>query len=407
MKRRAFVLLLDSFGIGESEDAADFGDTGSNTFAHIAQWCHDSRSTPLHIPTLNTLGLHAALVASCGHLGAGLPIIEKPEGAFGYAIEQSRGKDTPSGHWELMGLPVRFDWGYFSKPTNTFPQALLDAWCAQAKLDGVLGNCHASGTTIIAQLGEEHIRTHRPIVYASADSVFQVAAHEEHFGLSRLYEICEVARRLVDEYNIGRVIARPFIGTPGEFTRTTNRKDYATPPHDDTLFDLLFAHQREVIALGKTADIFSHRGITRVEKGGHLDSLCALTLQTLKDAPEGSLTFSNFVDFDSLYGHRRDIAGYANALETFDRWLHDFRQQLQPGDLVIITADHGCDPSFPGSDHTREHVPVLAFGPKITSGFIGARATFADVGQTLAAYLQVPALKEGESFLPLLLPEES
>jgi phosphopentomutase len=406
MPKRVCILLMDSFGIGASLDASRYGDEGANTFVHIHEACSrgecnikDIRRGPLILPNLTKLGLYHAAVSSSGSSFVNLATLPEPRGYYGYAVEQSLGKDTPSGHWELAGVPVTFEWGYFPEQPHCFPQKLIEAFIKQAGLPGVLGEKHASGTTILDELGEEHIRTGKPIVYTSADSVFQIAAHEEVFGLQRLYEICEIARDLVDEYQIGRVIARPFTGTPGFFKRTGNRKDYATLPPEKTLLDYLKAAGREVIAIGKIADIYAHQGITQTIKADGNMALFDATLAAMKTAPEGSLVFTNFVDFDSSYGHRRDIAGYAQALEEFDARLPELDALLQPGDLVLIAADHGCDPTFPGSDHTREHIPVLAYGPDFKETFIGRRDSFADLGQTLAEHLEIAPLSHGISFL--------
>ncbi|MBI5448445.1 MAG: phosphopentomutase [Gammaproteobacteria bacterium] len=402
---RAFILLLDSFGIGASLDAASFGDEGANTFGHIAQACAEGhadqaglRAGPLYLPHLNELGLGLAGLASCGQVIPGFIHPHTLKGAYGYGVETSHGKDTPSGHWEIAGLPVRYDWGYFPNSEPCFPDTLITQLIAQAHLPGVLGNKHASGTVIIDELGEAHLRTQKPIVYTSADSVFQIAAHEDAFGLERLYEVCRIARKLVDSYQIGRVIARPFKGEPGHFFRTGNRKDLATPPHAPTLLDKLVEAHHAVIAVGKVADIFAHRGISTIIKADGNDALFDATLKAMDTAPEGSLTFTNFVDFDSSYGHRRNVAGYAHALEKFDAQLPQFIKKMHPGDLAIITADHGCDPTWPGSDHTREHIPILAFGPSVSPRFIGRRDTFADIGQTLAAHLGIDALDHGVAF---------
>ena len=357
------------------------------------------RQGPLNIPNLTALGLYQATLASSATALIDLSTIPQPTGYYGYAVEQSLGKDTPSGHWELAGVPVRFEWGYFSRSNPCFPAKLIKQFLKRAKLPGVLGNKHASGTDILDELGEEHIKTGKPIVYTSADSVFQIAAHEVYFGLPRLYDICEIARELVDEYKVGRVIARPFIGESGALIRTGNRRDYATPPPAPTLLDHLQAMGREVIAIGKTADIFAHRGMTQTIKADGNMALFDATLAALKTAPEGSLVFTNFVDFDSSYGHRRDVAGYAHALESFDARLPSLQAMLHENDLVWIAADHGCDPTFFGSDHTREHIPVLAFGPKTTSHFIGRRESFADVGQSIAEHLKIQPLLHGVSFL--------
>ena len=406
MSGRACVLLMDSFGVGASLDAARYGDAGANTFAHIHLACSEGladikgvRQGPLQIPNLTALGIYHSTLASSAEALIDLSTVGEPAGYYGYAVEQSLGKDTPSGHWELAGVPVTFEWGYFPEKIPCFPPKLIESLIQQAKLPGVLGEKHASGTTILDELGDEHIRTGKPIVYTSADSVFQIAAHEQHFGLTRLYEVCEIARKLVDEYNVGRVIARPFVGESGDFQRTGNRKDYATCPPAPTLLDFLQSAGREVIAIGKTADIFAHQGVTQTIKADGNNALFDATLLAMKTAPAGSLVFSNFVDFDSSYGHRRNVAGYAKALEAFDAKLPELLASLQEDDLVIIAADHGCDPTFPGSDHTREHIPVLAFGPKVSSKFIGRRESFADVGQSIAEHLGIAPLLHGVSFL--------
>ena len=396
---RAVILVLDSFGIGATADAAAFGDTGANTFGHIAER-RAAAGRPLVIPNLARLGLLHAARDSCGSFPAGCDPDVVVTGAYGYAVELSTGKDTPSGHWEMAGVPVLFDWGYFRDPQRAFPAPLLAKLIERGRLPGVLGNCHASGTEIIARLGEEHVRTGKPIVYTSADSVFQIAAHEQAFGLERLLELCLIARELVDEYRIGRVIARPFVGKhAGDFVRTGNRRDYAVPPPAPTVLDKLVASGGEVIGIGKIPDIFAHQGISRAVKATGNAELFDATLEELGPAPDRSIVFSNFVDFDMLYGHRRDIEGYATALEYFDTRLPALLAQLRPGDLAILSADHGCDPTWPGSDHTREHVPVLAAGPGVPAGPLGRRATIADIGQTLAAHFGLPAMDHGTSFL--------
>lgn len=406
MSARVCILLMDSFGIGASLDAHRYGDEGANTFVHIYEECAAGRGDilgvrqgPLILPNLAQKGLFHAAMASSGLPFVNLADFSEPNSHYGYAVEHSLGKDTPSGHWELAGVPVTFEWGYFPDTDHCFPPQLIQHVIQQAKLPGVLGEKHASGTTILDELGEEHMRTGKPIVYTSADSVFQIAAHEDTFGLERLYEVCEIARTLVDDYQIGRVIARPFKGNPGAFKRTANRKDYATLPPAKTLLDFLKDAGREVIAIGKIADIYAHQGITQTIKGDGNMALFDATLDALKTAPSGSLVFTNFVDFDSSYGHRRDLPGYAHALEEFDARLTELDACLQPDDMVVIAADHGCDPTFPGSDHTREHIPVLAFGPKITGKFIGRRDGFADIGQSIAEYLKINPLSQGISFL--------
>jgi phosphopentomutase len=392
---------MDSFGVGSEPGAQRFGDAGADTHGHIRAACARGqadkpglRSGPLRVPNLDRMGLAAAAaLAATGKAG------EAHQGSFGIATERSRGKDTPSGHWEMAGVPVMEDWGYFPRTEPCFPRELTDALVERAGLPGLLGNCHASGTEIIERLGAEHIRTGKPIVYTSADSVFQIAAHETHFGLERLYRVCAVARRLVDRWNIGRVIARPFLGEkPGEFRRTGNRHDYATPPPEPTLLDRLKEAGREVVSVGKVADIFANQGITRQVKADGNMALVDATLKEAAVAPDGSLVFVNFVDFDTLYGHRRDVAGYAAALEAFDRRLPELERALKAGDLAVISADHGCDPTWAGTDHTREYVPVLAFGPAAQPGPLGRRDSFADIGQTLARHLGLASLKHGKAF---------
>jgi phosphopentomutase len=395
---RAIILVLDSFGIGATADADRFGDVGANTLGHIA--AQRAAVKPLKLPNLARLGLLQAAEDSSGEYPAGCSRDVEIIGAYGYARELSSGKDTPSGHWEIAGVPVLFDWGYFTKPTDTFPQELLDKLIARASLPGVLGNCHSSGTTIIEKLGEEHMKTGKPIVYTSADSVFQIACHEETFGLDRLYKLCEIARELVDEYNIGRVIARPFVGSNAKnFSRTGNRRDLTVAPPSATLLDRLVASGGEVISVGKIADIFAHRGITKKIKATGNAALFDATLEALRAAPDRSIVFTNFVDFDMLYGHRRDVDGYAAALEYFDGRLPELQSAMLPGDLLIICADHGCDPTWPGSDHTREHIPVLAYGAGVKPGSIGERETFADIGQSLASHFGLRPMDYGRSFL--------
>jgi phosphopentomutase len=395
---RAFLLVMDSFGIGGAADAAAFGDAGADTLGHIAERRLASGAA-LRLPNLERLGLGAAAAASTGAFPAGFARRDGFGGAWGFAVERSRGKDTPSGHWEMAGLPVAFDWAYFPAATPSFPKALTDALIERAQLPGILGNRHASGTQIIEELGAEHLASLKPIVYTSADSVLQIAAHEEAFGLERLYELCRIARVIADEYRIGRVIARPFVGPPGSFRRTYNRHDYAVPPHGSTLLDRLVERSRTVIGIGKIADIFAHRGISATIKAGDNESVHGATLAAAKDAPDGALIFANFNDFDSLFGHRRDVPGYAAALEAFDARLPAIEAALRPDDLAVLSADHGCDPTRRGSDHTREHVPVIAFGPGVTPRAIGRRESFADIGQTLAAHLGIAPLDHGIAFL--------
>ncbi len=398
--RKAIILVMDSLGIGATEDASRFGDTGANTFLHIAETCHRERPEPLYLPNLTRLGLYHATKESCGSYPAEYDTNIKLIAAYAHAAELSTGKDTPSGHWEMAGVPVLFDWGYFTDALDTFPQILLDELIQRAELPGLLGNCKASGTEIIAELGEEHMRTGKPIVYTSADSVFQIACHEECFGLERLMALCEISRELVDEYNIGRVIARPFTGdNKDNFERTGNRRDLAVPPPAATVLDKLAEAGGEVISIGKIADIYAHRGITKKIRATGNAELFDATLQAVVCAPDRSLIFTNFVDFDMLYGHRRDALGYAQALEYFDSRLPALIELMEDDNLLIICADHGCDPTWPGSDHTREHIPVLVYGSNITPGSLGRRDTFADIGQSLATYFGLPAMDYGSSFL--------
>jgi phosphopentomutase len=401
---RAFILVLDSVGIGAAPDAAAYNDAGADTLGHIAAACQNGaadsarREGPLDLPNLAQMGIANAYALSTGRMLEGLACAAQPIASYGCATEISKGKDTPSGHWELAGFPVLFDWGYFPRVTPCFPAALIEAFCQRADLPGVLGACHASGTEIIAALGEEHIRSGMPICYTSADSVFQIAAHEEVFGLERLYEICNVARALTEPLNIGRVIARPFIGSAAhDFQRTGNRRDYTTPPAQPTILDLATADRRDVISVGKIADIFGGSGTGQVLKASGNDALFDRTLEGADKLADGGVLFTNFIDFDSVYGHRRDVAGYAEALEQFDRRLPELRDRLASDDLLIITADHGCDPTWPGSDHTRERVPIVAFRNS-PGRSIGQRDTFADVGRTVAAHLALPDGIAGTAF---------
>jgi phosphopentomutase len=397
--KRALILVLDSFGIGATDDAARFGDAGANTLGSIARQ-RAAAGKPLQLPNLTRLGLMRAAEQSCGDRPAGTGAVDEVGGAWGYAAELSSGKDTPSGHWEIAGVPVLFDWGYFTDKTDTFPAELLDRLIDRGGLPGVLGNCHASGTEIIAELGEAHMATGKPIVYTSADSVFQIACHEETFGLQRLYDLCDIARELVDEYMVGRVIARPFVGTCSEdFVRTGNRRDLTVPPPAPTVLDKLVSSGGEVISVGKVADIFAHRGVTRKIKATGNAALFDATLEAFTNAPDRSIVFTNFVDFDMLYGHRRDVDGYAGALEYFDSRLPELTARMQSGDVLIICADHGCDPTWQGSDHTREHIPVLVYGQRIASGSLGRRDTFADIGQSLATFFGLAPMDYGTSFL--------
>ena len=392
-RNRAFLVVMDSVGIGGAPDASSYfnglvPDTGANTLGHIAQ------AVPLNVATLDQLGLGAALTLASGMTGPGLGAT--PTGAWGAATELSRGKDTPSGHWEIAGVPVPWDWHYFPDTDPCFPDDLVVDVCLAAGTGGILGNRHASGTTIIAQEGVRHLKTGWPICYTSADSVFQIAAHEQAFGLDRLLKLCaDIAPRL-HAMKVGRVIARPFTGTAESgFSRTSNRHDYAIAPPAPTLCDWVHDAGHHVYAIGKIGDIFSMRGIDEVRKGrdsvlmGHLRDL-------VRDGADRSLTFANFVEFDSEFGHRRDVAGYARHLEWFNAELSTLIPLLRPDDLLVLTADHGNDPTWVGTDHTRERVPVLVHG-------IGAKPlgqlAFMDIASSIAAHLGVPSQGPGRSFL--------
>ena len=404
---RAIILMLDSLGVGGAADAARFGDEGANTLGHIAAECAAGRADrgrqgALQIPHLIRLGLGHAVVAAGGEFPAGLQADGEPVAAYGCAAEISSGKDTPSGHWELAGCPVLFDWHYFPEPVQSFPAELLATLVRKGALPGLLGNCHASGTEVLDRLGEEHIRTGAPIVYTSADSVFQIACHEQHFGLERLYALCQLVRAELDGagLKVGRVIARPFVGErAGEFVRTGNRHDYAIRPPMPTLLDTLVAAGGKVLAVGKISDIYAGCGISESVRASGMEALWQQTLCLLAQAPAQSLIFTNFVDFDSSFGHRRDLAGYAAALEAFDRRLPELLARLAPDDLLLLTADHGCDPTWRGTDHTREQVPVLFYGAGVTPGPLGQCATFADMGQSIATHLGLPPLAYGQNRL--------
>ncbi|MDA5095645.1 phosphopentomutase [Aliiroseovarius sp. KMU-50] len=402
---RAFLVVMDSVGCGGAPDADQFfnnktvPDTGSNTLAHIARACangqaEDGRSGPLYMPNLDALGLSAAVKLASGDEMPGMGAT--PTGLWGAAEEVSRGKDTPSGHWEIAGVPVPWDWGYFPDTIPTFPEDLTAEICRLANVDGVLGNKHASGTAVLDELGEEHIRTGWPIVYTSADSVVQIAAHEETFGLERLIKLCEDVAPMVHKMNVGRVIARPFVGErSGAFSRTTNRRDFAITPPKPTLCDWVGAAGGKTHAIGKIGDIFAHRGIDTLKKGADRDLMEHL-VDSFDTAQDGDLVFANFVEFDALYGHRRDVSGYAAALEWFDTQVPRLFDKMRDGDMIIFTADHGNDPTWVGTDHTRERVPVVGTGQGLREiGVCG----FSDIAASIAAHLGLNERGAGESFL--------
>jgi phosphopentomutase len=418
---RAIIVVLDSFGVGYSNDAIKFGDVGANTFVNIARDYFKEKNSIIQLPHLGDLGLYEisrqasdpliwqALDDEITKAGGNVnEFYRKPQkGAFGYMDEISTGKDTPSGHWEIAGVPVLFDWDYFTNKKNSFSAELMTAINNETGFKGLLGNCHASGVDIINAFGSEHIKTGLPICYTSADSVFQVAAHEEHFGLDNLYRYCEQVRTLLSnsDLNVGRVIARPFIGGNkssegvSDFSRTGNRRDYSVLPPAPTVLDKITQTGGQVISVGKIADIFAHQGISIKTKATGIDALVDATIEHLKSAADNSLIFTNLVNFDQDYGHRRDAVGYAQALESFDQRLPEIYAQMEADDILFLTADHGCDPTWPGNDHTREFVPLLCYHQNIESVDLGQRATFADLGQTLSELFKVDAMAYGTSFL--------
>ena len=387
MKKRVILIVLDSAGIGELPDAADFGDEGSNTFGNI----YKVRGR-LDLPNMYRLGL--------GNIeGSGLPKTDAPEGVFGRLAERTKAKDTTSGHWEMAGLAMDVP---FRTYPNGFPKRIMDEFEKRIGR-GTLGNCVASGTQIIQELGDEHVRTGYPIIYTSADSVFQIAAHQDVIPLDELYRMCEIAREmLVGDDLVGRVIARPFIGTSGAFTRTPYRRDFAVEPLKDTILDALKAQGFGTVGIGKIEDIFCHRGLTDVNHTTNNADGTEATLQLIRDG-EGDFIFTNLVDTDMLYGHRNDVEGYARALEAFDGRLPELTAATREGDILMVTADHGCDPTTPSTDHSREYIPLIATGAPLKKGVdLGTRSTFADIGATIYDYLTGGTWREGTSFLDLI-----
>ncbi|MDO4493279.1 MAG: phosphopentomutase [Clostridia bacterium] len=388
MKKRVILIVLDSAGIGYLPDAADFGDVGANTFGNIYT------KHGLNVPNMVSLGL-------ANIPGSQMPHSDGPfRGAWCRLAERTHAKDTTSGHWEMAGLSM--DVPFRTYPEG-FPARIMDAF--EQKIGrGTLGNTVASGTAIIQELGDEHVKTGKPIIYTSADSVFQIAAHEEVIPLPELYRICEIAREmLMGDDLVGRVIARPFLGSDGNYTRTENRKDFAVAPMKDTILDALVAEGLTTVGVGKIEDIFCNRGISVVD---HTKNNAAGTLaaQRFIDSGEADFVFVNLVDTDMLYGHRNDVAGYAKALETFDAALPAMLSALKEGDILMVTADHGCDPTFPGTDHTREYIPLMIAGPGVKAGTdLGTRETFADIGATVYEYLTGKTWREGTSFLEEIL----
>ncbi len=378
-------MVLDSAGIGEMPDAANWGDAGADTIGHIAE------SRQLHLPNLQKLGL--------GNIRplAGIPASSRPSGSFGKCTLKSNGKDTTTGHWEMAGIILK---KAFPTYPDGFPDRIINEFVTEANVPGILGNVPASGTEIIKQLGEEHVRTGKPIVYTSADSVFQIAAHEEVVPVDRLYEMCEIARRILDgEDRVGRVIARPFLGhTAADFKRTENRHDYAVPPPNGNLLPVLKDADLDVVCIGKIASIYDSVGVTDDLTAKNNDQSIDQTINAFNAESRG-LIFTNLVDFDMLYGHRRDTEGYAKALEHFDTRLPEILFSMRPDDLLIITADHGNDPTKEGSDHTREYVPLLVYGPGATPGVdLGTRQSLSDIGQTIAENFGLK-IEDGVGFL--------
>lgn len=380
---KVVILMMDSFGVGGAKDACLFGDEGANTFFHIQE-----KYKGLMIPNLEKLGLNKILEMSSGkvaNLGKGNSLI-KSCAKYGVMREKSKGKDTISGHWELAGVPVLEEFGHFRLDFPSFPADLVERICKRADLEGILGNKAHSGTVIIEELGEEHLKTLKPIFYTSADSNLQIACHEEKFGLDRLYRLCEIAFEEVRPYNIARVIARPFVGTKkGEFVRTKNRKDFAVAPFGETILEKVKKSNKEVVGIGKIPDIYAHIGFTKEVKASGLEELWNKTLSEVKEIKDG-IVFTNFVDFDMNWGHRRDVKGYAEGLEYFDKRLVEIEEVLGDDDICFIVADHGCDPTFSGSDHTRENVLVIMFGKNVKEENIGFRDGFWDVGASIAQY---------------------
>ena len=388
MKKRVILIVLDSVGIGEMPDAAKYGDAGSNTLKHIYE-----NIPNFSLPHLEKLGLGSAQGVDF------IPKADKPAGAYGKMAEKSPGKDTSTGHWEMGGIIL-------DQPFRTFPNGfdaeIIEKFTKETGY-GILCNKPISGTEVIRQLGEEHMKTKKLIVYTSADSVFQIAAHEEIVPLAELYEICGKARKILDPYYVSRVIARPFVGSCAEdFTRTPNRRDFAMKPFEETILDRLKAAGYEVAGVGKIEDIFAGVGLTRaVHTASNMDGVDK-TLEYMKEVDEG-LIFTNLVDFDMLYGHRNNVAGYGEALKEFDCRLPEIISALREDDLLLITADHGCDPCTASTDHSREFVPLLAYGKGMTPRDLGIRETFADLAATIADYFGLSPMKNGKSFYPEIL----
>lgn len=390
MSKRCILIVLDSVGIGEMPDANEYGDKGSNTLGNIYKKCNG-----INMPGLRELGI--------GNINGGeiLGKVDSPIGAFGKAAEKSKGKDTVTGHWEMSGVVLE-------TPLNTYPdgfsEEIINEFMEKANVKGILGNKVASGTAIIEERGEEHVKTGYPIIYTSADSVFQIAAHEDVIPLDELYKMCEIARKmLVGDNTVGRVIARPFVGEVGSFKRTSNRRDYSLDPFGKTMLEYIKEDNMKVAAVGKIEDIFNKKGVTdAVHIKNNMDGVDK-TLDYM-DTIDNGLIFTNLVDFDMLYGHRNDPEGYKKAIEDFDNRLDEIKSKLKDEDILIITADHGCDPTTASTDHSREYIPILIYGKNVKAGTnIGVRSSFTDIGCTILDYLGVSNEIEGTSFLKEVL----
>ncbi len=393
--KRVIWLVMDSFGIGGAKDAKDFDDEGADTLGHI------NERYPLSIPNMTSLGLDLAYEANNNKpLHVKQKTNPRANAYWGVAKELSKAKDTLSGHWEMAGALMGVEMRYFEEKIPVFPKEMIEKIVKQADIEGILGNRHASGLEIIETLGEEHIRTKKPIFYTSADSVLQIAAHEEYFGLDRLYRVCKIAREVSNDYAIGRVIARPFEGKNKEnFQRTKNRKDYSIRSKNRSILEIAKDNDKEVIGIGKIYDIFGGYGITQKRPAYKLQGLVDETLKAMEELKDAGIIYTNFVDFDMEWGHRRDTKGYDEGLEYFDKRLGEILDNLKEDDFLIITADHGCDPTYKGSDHTRENVPVFGIYNGKNLGYIGIRETFADISSSIAKHLQIPKTDIGDSFL--------
>lgn len=395
---KAVVLVIDSFGIGAMPDASEFNDTGANTAAHI---CNSIRGKKW--PRLTKYGLGNASTLNCVEL-SGCESVDNPEASWGIMSEKSPGKDTTTGHWEIAGIVMDEPFHYFDKEFPSFPEELINEFVKECDIPGVLGNIAASGTEIIAELGEEHIKTKKPICYTSADSVFQIATHKDVYSIDELYKMCEIARKICDKYKVGRVIARPFEGKKGKFIRTSERHDWSIALPGNSLLDELKSGGVETIGIGKIGSIFNEQGLSKSYHDSGNEACIDRTVTVLKDKLEDkSFIFTNLVDTDMLYGHRRDVDGYHRAVDNIDSRLGEIVTLLEDDDLMIITADHGCDPTFKGTDHTREYVPLLVYRKGNKNGQpLGVRDSFADLSATIADYFSVETKLSGKSFKELI-----